>query len=92
MDILQPYIVAVVAGTCWCVGYILRHIVPTDKVNRFIPLIVGCLGVFLNVWANAWTVSPEIVLGGLASGLASTGANELFKHLFPLKEGETDDK
>ena len=92
MEILQSYIVLIVAALCWCVGYILRHIVPTDKVNRFIPLIVGCLGVFFNVWASGWQMSPEILLGGLASGLASTGANELFRHLFPLKEGEENDK
>lgn len=86
MKILQPYIVVVVAALCWCIGYILRHMVKTDKINRFIPLIVGCLGVFFNVWVSGWQISPEIILGGLASGLASTGANELFKHLFPVGE------
>lgn len=91
MEILQPYIVAVVAAICWCIGYIIRYIVKTDGVNRFIPLIVGVLGVLLNVWASGWQISPEIILGGLASGLASTGANELFKHLFPVKEDETGD-
>ena len=88
MEILQPYIVVVVAGICWCIGYICRHIIQTDKINRFIPLIVGVCGIFFNIWVNAWNVNPEIILVGLASGLASTGANELFKHLFPVKEGE----
>lgn len=86
MEILQPYIVVVVAALCWCIGYILRHMVKTDKINRYIPLVVGCLGVFFNVWASGWQISPEIILGGLASGLSSTGVNELFKHLFPVKE------
>ena len=92
MEIMKPYIVVVVAALCWCIGYILRHIVPSDKINKFIPLIVGCLGVFFKVWVNGWAISPEILLGGLASGLSSTGANELFKHLFPLKEDEGDAK
>lgn len=92
MEILQSYIVIVVAALCWCIGYILRHMVKTDKINRFIPLIVGCLGVLFNVWASGWHLSPEIILGGLASGLASTGANELFRHLFPVKEARDNDE
>lgn len=78
MEFLNDYIVLVVLGICLCAGYIFKHLVPTDKVNRFIPLIVGVLGVFLNVWLAGWQVTPEIILGGLASGLASTGMHELF--------------
>ena len=91
MEVIMDYVVILVALTCWCVGYILRHIVQTDRINRFIPLIMGVLGVFLNVWVCGWRISPEILLGGLASGLASTGANELVKHLLPEK-GDVDDK
>lgn len=76
MEFLNDYIVLVVLGICLCVGYILKNLVPTDKVNKFIPLIVGVLGVLLNIWANGWTITPEVLLGGLASGLASTGAYE----------------
>lgn len=78
MEFLNAYIVAGVLGSCLCVGYIVKHLIPTDKVNKFIPLIVGVLGVFLNVWANGWVVTPDVLLGGLASGLASTGLHELF--------------
>lgn len=85
MEFLLDYVVIIVALTCWCVGYILKNIVPGEKVNRFIPLIMGCLGIFLNIWICGWHISPEILLGGLASGLASTGAHELFKHLIPGK-------
>ena len=88
MEIFAPYIVAVVAALCWCIGYICRHVIQTEKINKFSPLIVGVCGIFFNVWASGWKISPEILLGGLASGLASTGANELFRHLFPVKEGE----
>ena len=66
MDIsaLSGYIVLVVLGICLCVGYILRNLVPSDKVNKYIPLIMGVLGVGLNIWIS-WSVTPEIVLGGL---------------------------
>lgn len=85
MEFLNDYIVLLVMGICLCVGYIIKHIVPTDKVNRFIPLIMGVLGVALNVWVNL-AFSPEILLGGLVSGLASTGLHQVFKQF--IEKGE----
>ena len=87
MDFLNDYIVLIVLGICLCVGYVIKHFVPTDKVNRFIPLIMAVLGVILNVRVNGFAFTPEILLGGLASGLASTGAHQMFKG-FIEKGGE----
>lgn len=78
---LGDYVVLVVVLICLCVGYVLRNIIPTNKVNKFIPLIMAVLGLFLNIWMNSWVVTPEIVLGGLVSGLASTGLHQVFKKL-----------
>ncbi len=78
MEFLNDYIVLVVLGICLCIGYIIKHAIPTDKINRFIPLIMGVLGIILNVWFAGWIFTPEVILGGLASGLASTGMHELF--------------
>ena len=82
MDIstLASYAVPVIVGICVCVGYVLHSIVPTDKVNKYIPLIMAVLGVGLNCWI-AWNVSPNIILGGMFSGLASTGMYEVFSQL-----------
>ncbi len=82
MDIstLSSYAVPVIVGICVCVGYVLRSVVPTDKVNKYIPLIMAVLGVGLNCWIAA-SVSPDIILGGMFSGLASTGMYEAFKQL-----------
>lgn len=82
MDIsgLKEYLVIIVLGICLCVGYILKNLIPTDKINRFIPLIMGVLGVLLNMWIS-WGVTPEIILGGLISGLASTGLYEAFRNM-----------
>ena len=77
---LREYVVVIVLGICLCVGYILKNLIPTDKINRFIPLIMGVLGVLLNMWIS-WGVTPEIILGGLISGLASTGLYEAFKNM-----------
>ena len=81
MEIFSEYVVVVVVLICYAIGYIIKNVIPTDEINRFIPLIMGILGVILNVWFHSWEFTPEILLGGLASGLASTGANELIKHL-----------
>ena len=77
MDFFSEYSVPVVMAICLAIGYLVKHTIPGDKVNRFIPVIVAVIGIFINIWCNAWAVSPEILLGGLASGLASTGAYEL---------------
>lgn len=86
IEFLQDYIVLIVVGICLCVGYILKNVVTTEKVNRFIPLVMGLIGIALNVWVNAFTFTPEVLLGGLFSGLASTGLYELFKNLINRKD------
>ena len=80
IDFLTEFAVPVIVGLCLCVGYILKHLVPTEKIDRFIPLIMGALGILLNVWIQL-AVSPQILLGGLFSGLASTGLHQLFRQL-----------
>ncbi len=79
MDFLKEYLILVVMGICLCVGYIIKHIIPSGSISRFIPLIMGVLGVGINMWINM-DFSPKIVLGGLVSGLASTGMYEMFKN------------
>ena len=85
INFMNEYLVLVVLGICLCAGYIIKHMIPNDKINRYIPLIVGVLGVVLDSWLNAWALSPEILLGGLASGLASTGLHEAYKNLIGEK-------
>ena len=80
LNFLNNFIVPLIVGICLCVGYILKNLVPTDKVNKFIPLIMGVLGILLNCWI-CLKVTPEVLLGGMFSGLASTGLYEAFKNL-----------
>lgn len=79
MEFLNDYVVLIVVGICLCVGYVMKNLVPSDKVNRFIPLTMMVLGIIINVWVNGFAFTPEILLGGMASGLASTGMHQLFK-------------
>lgn len=87
MEYLNDYLVMLVAGICLCVGFVLKHFIPSEKINKFIPLIMAVLGVVLNVWYNGFVFSPEVLLGGLVSGLASTGMHQAFKQ-FITKENE----
>lgn len=84
MEFLNNYVVLVVVAICLCVGYVLKNIITTKKVNKFIPLIMAALGIILNIWIN-FSVTPEILLGGMVSGLASTGMYEAFKQF--IKKG-----
>lgn len=85
LNFMNEYVVAVVFALCLCVGYMLKHAVTTDKINKYIPLIMGVLGVLLNVWMNQFAFNPEILLGGLFSGLASTGFHQIFSKLIEKK-------
>ena len=91
MDVtfLTDYAVPIIVGICLCIGYILKNLVPTDKINRYIPLIMGVLGVGLNTWMNL-AFTPQILMGGLFSGLASTGLYEAFKNLISKKGDEAE--
>ena len=86
MDFLTEYSVPVIVGICLCVGFILKNVITTDKINKFIPLIVAVIGVVANAWLNTWTVTPEILLSGMFSGLASTGMHQLFKQFIEKHE------
>lgn len=78
MDILQEYVVPVAVAICFCVGYIIKKWVK-DVSNKWIPTICAVIGVVINVWLNGWTIDPAILLGGLASGLAATGLDQLIR-------------
>lgn len=88
MDIsfLTEYAVPIIVGICLCIGYVIKNIVTSEKVNKFIPLIMAVLGVILNFWMNM-KFTPTVLLGGLISGLASTGLHQVFKNMIERKEG-----
>ena len=78
LTFLTTYAVPIIVGVCLCVGYVLKNMVTTTAVDRYIPLIMAILGVSLNIWINM-AFTPEILLGGMFSGLASTGLHQAFK-------------
>lgn len=87
MDItaLMEYFDILVVGICLCVGYMIKHAFLNEKLNRFIPMIMGILGLTINILCKH-NFTADIVLGGLFSGLASTGLYEAFKNLIVTEE------
>lgn len=80
ISFLTQYIVLVIVGICLCIGFILKNIIKTKKINNYIPLIVGALGVGIAFWIYR-EMTAEVLLKGLFSGLASTGLYEAFRNL-----------
>ena len=80
ISVLTQYLSVVVVGICLCVGYIIKN--SLDFIpNKYIPLIMGVLGLIVNILMNLNGITAEVVLGGLFSGLASTGLYEMFRNL-----------
>ena len=79
LDFLTKYLVCVIVGICLCVGYVIKTSIPKID-NKYIPLIMAVLGIILNVWVNM-RFTPDILLGGLFSGLASTGLHQAFTQI-----------
>jgi len=90
MELINSYSIPLVVGICLCVGYIIKHVILTNKVNRYIPLIMGVLGVVINIWLNL-SFTPQILLEGLISGLGSTGLYETFKNVISSRGGVKDE-
>ena len=79
---------------CYLIGMLCKAVEFLD--DKYIPVIVGALGGILGIaaWlsitgfpADSWLSAIEI---GIASGLASTGVNQVYKQL-TKKEGEGND-
>lgn len=79
MDVLSQFVVPITMATCVALGYIIKHSLEFIP-NKYIPLIMGILGLAINIWVNK-AITPEIFLGGLASGLAATGAFEAVRQI-----------
>ena len=78
--ILTQFANVIIVGICLCVGYVIKN--SLDFVpNKYIPLIMACLGLIMSVCTNLDKITLEVILTGLFSGLASTGCYEAFKNL-----------
>ena len=80
IEVLSSFANILIVGICLCVGYVIKH--SLDFIpNKYIPLIMACLGLILSICTNLDKITLEVILTGLFSGLASTGLHEAFKNL-----------
>ena len=84
LTFLSEYCIPVIVGICLCIGYVIKTSIPKVD-NSLIPMIMAILGLFINIWLNH-AINPSIILGGLFSGLASTGLHQMFQNLIKVEE------
>lgn len=79
LNFLSEFVNTGILATCLGFGYILKHWI--DKVpNWLIPTILGLTGIVLNIWVCG-CFTHDVLLTGLSSGLAATGAFEVYKNI-----------
>ena len=84
LNVISSYLVIGVVLGCCAIGYIIK----TSFVfffNKYIPLIMAFFGICLNI-AISKSFNMNIFLGGLLSGLASTGLHQAFKSIIENKK------
>ena len=85
IEFLSEYMIPVIIGICLAVGYIVKHWIK-DVDNKIIPTLCAVVGVLLAIWIWWGNITPEVILSGLASGLASTGLHQAFKQFLENKK------
>lgn len=80
LTFLTNYINPMILGICLMVGYAIKTAIPKIP-NRFIPLSALIVGTIIAILVNYPSINVEIVMGGMISGLASTGLYEMLRNL-----------
>ena len=89
LSFLLEYINLITLGICLCVGFALKYAKIFDWLgNQYIPLSMLVLGTIINVLVNIPSINAAVVLGGMISGLASTGLYEMMRNLLD-KDGKS---
>lgn len=90
LSFLMEYINLITLGICLCVGFALKYAKIFDRFgNQYIPLSMLVLGTIINVLVNIPSINAAVILGGMISGLASTGLYEMMRNLLD-KDGKSD--
>ncbi len=81
LSYLFEYVNLLTLGICLCVGYALKTAFARFP-NKYIPLAALTMGCIINILISLETGFNEmVVLGGMISGLASTGLYEMLRNL-----------
>lgn len=88
LTFLLEYINLITLGICLCIGYVLKRSFKKFN-NQYIPAAMLVIGTIINVLSNIPNINATVILGGMISGLASTGLYEAMRNLID-KDGKKD--
>ena len=81
LSYLFEYVNLLTLGICLCVGFALKTAFAWF-LNKYIPLAALTMGCIVNILISLETgINAVVVLGGMISGLASTGLYEMMRNL-----------
>ncbi|MBE7056906.1 MAG: holin [Ruminococcaceae bacterium] len=83
---LSSFIVLIPCFTALVVGFLIKK-TAGDKIDRFVPLILAGIGLLINMWVNL-SITPEILIEGLISGIAAMGMFDMIKGFAGEKKEE----
>lgn len=93
---MKPDIIATVACITVCCYLIGIAVKAYGRIDKWIPVIVGAVGAVLGV-VGMYTIKDfpahdvlNAIAIGIASGLASTGVNQITKQLSQASEPDSD--
>lgn len=89
LTFLTEFIDPITLGICLCVGFVLKYAKLFEKFgNQYIPLSMLVLGCIIGIVTHIGNINATVVLGGMISGLASTGFYEMLRNLLNWKSEE----
>lgn len=89
IDFLFEYINPLILGICLLVGFVLKTAFDWFP-NKYIPLVALTMGTLIAILINYQSgINAEVILGGMISGLASTGLYEMVRNLLD-KDGKKE--
>ena len=89
IDFLLDFINPIILGICLMVGFVLKTAFDWFP-NKYIPLMALTMGTLIAILINYQSgINAEVILGGMISGLASTGLYEMVRNLLD-KDGKKD--
>ncbi len=87
LELINP----IILGICLLVGFALKNAFESFP-NKYIPLAALCTGTIIAVLINLQSgINAEIILGGMISGLASTGLYEMLRNLINF-DGKSEEE
>lgn len=76
---MEKYELELIIGICWCIGFIMKKWIKKME-DKYIPTALVVIGVLLSMWIHKG-ISPEVILEGMVSALASTGVHQNVKQM-----------